>query len=180
MILTDDDELAGLCRILRAHGWTRDVTPPATFDDEYNFVAFGYNVRPLELHAAVAREQLKKLPKFIEARMANLALFRRLTEGLPITQPEMSGDPSPFGLHFTIDVPSAGGPSRRPSWGGRDRLPATDRRAPSPGTPYGRPWAAQETPRADYVHDAGMFLGNGPLDLTNRDRRGGRHHQELV
>ena len=54
----DDDELAGLCRMLRAHGWTRDVKPPEAFADEYDFQVMGYNVRPLELHAAIARAQL--------------------------------------------------------------------------------------------------------------------------
>lgn len=166
MVLTDDDELAGLCRILRAHGWTRDVAPPASFADEYDFVAFGYNVRPLELHAAVAREQLKKLPRFIEARLANLGLFRRLTEGLPITRPDLVGDPSPFGLHFTIDVPA-----QRQALAAALRAAGIDCRLPTGGSftrhAYGRPWAAQETPRADYVHDAGLFLGNGALDLTH-------------
>lgn len=167
MILTDDDELADICRILRAHGWTRDVVPPQWFDEEYNFVAFGYNVRPLELHAAVAREQLKKLPKFIEARLANLGLFRRLTDGLPITQPEFVGDPSPFGLHFTINVPE-----QRQAIAAALRAAGIDCRLPTGGSftrhPYGRPWDTQETPRADLVHDAGMFLGNGPLDLTHQ------------
>lgn len=166
MILTDDEELARLCRILRAHGWTRDVAVPAAFGDEYNFVAFGYNVRPVEMHAAIAREQLKKLPAFIEARLANLALFRRLTEGLPITQPDLAGDQSPFGLHFTIDVPG-----QRPAIAAALRKAGIDCRLPTGGSftrhAYGRPWGAQETPRADYVHDAGMFIGNGPLDLSH-------------
>lgn len=166
MILTDDEEMASLCRILRAHGWTRDVTPAGSFAEEYNFVAFGYNVRPLELHAAVAREQLKKLPKFIEARLANLGLFRRLTEGLPISHPDMAGDPSPFGLHFTVDAPG-----RRQALAAALRLAGIDCRLPTGGSftrhPYGRPWGFQETPRADWVHDAGLFLGNGALDLTH-------------
>ena len=143
------------------------MTPAGAFDEEYNFVAFGYNVRPLELHAAVAREQLKKLPRFIEARLANLGLFRRLTEGLPITMPELVGAPSPFGLHFTIDVPA-----QRQTVAAALRKAGIDCRLPTGGSftrhPYGRPWAAQETPRADYVHDAGMFIGNGPLDLTHK------------
>lgn len=169
MILTDDGELAGLCRILRAHGWTRDVAPPRTFDEGYNFVAFGYNVRPLELHAAVAREQLRKLPTFIERRMANVALFRHLTAGLPIIHPTLSGEPSPFCLHFALRS-AVDARSRRSALAEALRAAGVDCRLPTGGCftrhPYGRPWAAQETPRADLVHDAGMFLGNGPLDLT--------------
>ncbi len=165
MILTDDEELAGLCRILRAHGWTRDVMTPASFEEEYNFVAFGYNVRGLELHAAVAREQLKKLGGFIATRRANADVFRRLAEGLPISHPTLVGQPSLFGLHFALDAP-----------GDRKRLAAAlreagiDCRLPTGGSftrhAYGRRWLSQETPNADYVHDAGMFLGNGPINLT--------------
>jgi CDP-6-deoxy-D-xylo-4-hexulose-3-dehydrase len=166
-ILTDDEELAGLCRILRAHGWTRDVTPPVSFDEEYNFVAFGYNVRPLEMHAAVARCQLRKLDAFTIRRRMNAVLFRKLTADLPIFHPDIDGDPSPFGLHFMVNDHDA-----------RNRLAVAlrgdgiDCRLPTGGSltrhPYGARWSAQETPRADAVHDQGMFLGNGPLDLTDQ------------
>lgn len=166
-ILTDYDELADICRILRAHGWTRDVKPAATFDDEYNFVAFGYNVRPLEMHAAIAREQLKKLPTFINERLANMGLFRRLTEGLPIAHPTMNGEPSPFGLHFEVDDRATRGRLATAL-----RAAGIDCRLPTGGSftrhAYGKPWASQETPRADLVHDTGLFLGNGPLDLTEQ------------
>ena len=69
MILTNDDELNALCRMLRDHGMTR-WQKPKTFDDEYDFRLMGYNVRPVEMHAAIAREQLKKLPRMIENRVA--------------------------------------------------------------------------------------------------------------
>src|ERR1039458_4164491 len=44
MILTDDDECATLCRLLRDHGMTRHVEKPKTFEAEYDFRLFGYNV----------------------------------------------------------------------------------------------------------------------------------------
>lgn len=89
MILTDDTELAHLCRSLRAHGWTRDLpadTPLYRRGDSdhfeaYRFILPGYNVRPLEMAAAVGREQLKKLPGFTAARRRNLALFQELFAG---------------------------------------------------------------------------------------------------
>src|SRR5208282_2297016 len=104
MVLTDDDECARLCRILRAHGWTRDVEKPARFEDEYNFTHFGYNVRPLEMHAAIAREQLKKAELFNSARVHNLALFSTAAQSLPITLPASRGLMNPFGLAFTVDA----------------------------------------------------------------------------
>ncbi|MBF0169149.1 MAG: DegT/DnrJ/EryC1/StrS family aminotransferase [Alphaproteobacteria bacterium] len=86
MVLTDNDELADLVRCLRAHGWTRDLSPESVlfeprdedFFEAYRFILPGYNVRPLELSGAVGREQLRKLPKMTEARRKNHTLFQGL------------------------------------------------------------------------------------------------------
>lgn len=166
-ILTDDDECATLCRMLRAHGWTRDVYEPATFEDEYDFRLMGYNVRADEIRAAVAREQLRKLPGFIKARRENAALFDRLAAGLPITRPAQNGVPSPFSIHFTVD----GGQEARRRLAGALRQAGIDCRLPTGGSfrkhAYGAPWAAQATPNADRVHDTGMFLGNAPWPIPD-------------
>ncbi len=165
MILTGDYNLARLCRMLRDHGATRTVQPAASFDGEYDFRLFGYNVRPLEMHAAIARAQLRKLPQFVAARQANLEAFRRATVGLPLDIPAQRGKPSPFGLPFALRSPEA-----------RDgvvkalRAAGIDCRLPTGGSftkhAYGATWRDQETPRADFVHCAGLFLGNGPFDMT--------------
>lgn len=169
-ILTDDPDVDRACRILRAHGWTRD-TPEMSgtrrdFDREYEFVAFGYNVRGLELHAAVAREQLKKIDAMRTLRQRNDALFRQLTKGLPIQHPFANGLVSPFCLPFLIPSPGA----RREVLANALRSQGIDCRPPTGGSfkmhPYGFNWAAQPTPRADDLHTRGMFLGNGPLDLA--------------
>ncbi len=86
IVLTDDVELAHLCRSLRAHGWTRDLPPDSPlfertdsdFFEAYRFILPGYNLRPLELEGAVGREQLKKVPAMTTARRRNLALFQEL------------------------------------------------------------------------------------------------------
>lgn len=86
MAVTNDDELCDLMRAIRAHGWTRDL-PSGTkvyerkaddFYEAYRFVVPGYNVRPLEMSAAIGMEQLKKLPRFTEARRKNMHLFNDL------------------------------------------------------------------------------------------------------
>ncbi len=163
MILTDDAECNRLCRMLRNHGWHRDSN--VDFENEYDFRLFGYNVRPLEMHAAVAREQLKKLDKFREMRMANIRLFRTMTWDLPIKHQVLVGSPDSFGLPFTAASPDtrnrlalalrAEGIDCRPPTGGSFRLHR-----------YGRKWMNQKTPNCDYIHKNGLFLGNGPLDLS--------------
>lgn len=168
MILTNDVECAKLCRIFRAHGWTRDVELPTSFDSSYNFTHFGYNVRPLEMHAAIASVQLRKLKGFIEARCKNAVLFRDLTSELPIVHPVIRTlDPSPFGLPFTVASPEI-----RLKLVEKLAEKGIDSRLPTGGSftkhVYGKPWASQPTPFADKIHDTGMFLGNGPFPLDEQ------------
>ena len=180
MILTNDEECNVLCRMLRAHGWSRDVQQPASFDDEYDFRVMGYNVRPLEMHAAIAREQLKKYPKHREQRLANVGLFRRMTEGLPITHQQFRGNPDPFGLSFTlnndykrqilVDALRQNGIDCRLPTGGSFRL---HRYCP-------KKTSCQKTPNADRIHRVGMFLGNGPLYLGNHIKRAVDVMQEVL
>ena len=70
-IVTNDDEIYHILLTLRAHGWTRDLPDKNLickkskdpFKEMFRFVLPGFNVRPLELSAAVGIEQLKRLPK---------------------------------------------------------------------------------------------------------------------
>jgi CDP-6-deoxy-D-xylo-4-hexulose-3-dehydrase len=86
MLVTNTAETDHLARVLRAHGWTRDVpadspvrgTPQEPFFEAYRFVLPGYNLRPLEICGAVGLEQLKKLDRMVEIRRANAARFVEL------------------------------------------------------------------------------------------------------
>jgi CDP-4-dehydro-6-deoxyglucose reductase, E1 len=80
IITTNDEELYQIMLSLRAHGWTRNLPNKNhisykedgnDFDESFKFVLPGYNLRPIELSAAVGLEQLKKLPTFIEKRRDN-------------------------------------------------------------------------------------------------------------
>ncbi len=169
-ILTDDPELARLCRLLRNHGnsgWGQD-----DFDRLYNFELFGFNVRPVEMHCAVAREQLKKLDGFVAARRENDAYFRSRTGNLlSVIHPRLTSPcSSPFGLVFRVETPA-----QRRALVANLRAAGIDVRPPTGGSftrhPYGQPWKDQPTPNADLIHDTGLFLGNPPWpapDLVDR------------
>jgi len=63
IILTKDNDFAKRCRLLRAHGWDREVSDPAVsaesdIDTRYKFVAWGFNLRPTELQAGFGIEQI--------------------------------------------------------------------------------------------------------------------------
>lgn len=163
-VLTDDDELARLCRLLRNHGndgWQSD-----DFEQKYRFTHFGYNVRPLEAHCAVAREQLKKLDEMNGQRRLNLQHFYDEAPAQVIHQ-RVTGNPAPFGLAFEVESRE-----RRRALAEALRTEGVDCRLPTGGSftrhPYGRPWRDQPTPRADRIHDCGLFLGNAPFPIPDK------------
>ena len=86
MIVTNNRELYHIILSLRAHGWTRDLPnkneiyekKTQNFDELFNFILPGYNLRSTEINASVGLEQLKKLNKFIIQRRKNADIFKKL------------------------------------------------------------------------------------------------------
>ena len=56
-------------------GWQLGELPKG-YDHKYIYSHLGYNLKPLDPQAAIGREQLKKLPSFIEARKLNWSYLR--------------------------------------------------------------------------------------------------------
>jgi CDP-6-deoxy-D-xylo-4-hexulose-3-dehydrase len=50
---------------------------PAGYDHKYIYSHFGYNLKPLDIQAAIGLQQIKKLPAFVAARRANWEILRR-------------------------------------------------------------------------------------------------------
>lgn len=82
-ICTDDEELATMIRIVRAHGWDRnlDFTKQAeirskfkvnsTFYSRYTFYDLGYNLRPTEINGFIGNVQIEYLDEIIKKRNEN-------------------------------------------------------------------------------------------------------------
>lgn len=79
---------------------------PEDYDKRYTYINIGYNLKPTEIQAAMGLAQLKKLPKFIEARKKNFKiLYETLKEFeeffiLPESPPK--SDPCWFAFPLTI------------------------------------------------------------------------------
>lgn len=112
LICTDDEELYHILLCLRAHGWTRNLPEvnqvtgrksADPFEESFRFVLPGYNVRPLEMEGALGIEQVKKLPRLIEERRRNGALWVERMSGHPhlLIQQEV-GQSSWFGFSLVI------------------------------------------------------------------------------
>ena len=73
------------------------------FYELFNFVVPGFNLRPLEIEAAVGIEQLKKLDKFIHNRRKNAEYFIKKMQTLKnfLTQKEI-GESSWFGFSLIL------------------------------------------------------------------------------
>lgn len=82
--VTDDQEMYHYLLSIRAHGWSRNIPKGSKiyskkedeFYESFNFIMPGYNLRPLEMEAAIGREQLKKLDKIIIQRKKNARYFK--------------------------------------------------------------------------------------------------------
>lgn len=82
-ILTDNDNLASQLRLVRAHGWDRNLSSKrqqkirdkfkvnSTFYSRYTFYDLGYNLRPTEINGFIGNAQLKYLPEIVRKRELN-------------------------------------------------------------------------------------------------------------
>ena len=108
-----DKSDAELMRILRAHGWIREVEDHQPWIDRYPdihprflFVNLGYNLRATELQGAMGLVQLPKLGDYVKTRRKNAEwLSRRLAkhaEHLHCQTETQEGAHSWFGFPITI------------------------------------------------------------------------------
>lgn len=71
MFISNNKELADKARLLRSHGMTTmSYQRAGGHATAYDIVELGYNFRLDDIHAAIAIEQLKKLPGDLEKRIA--------------------------------------------------------------------------------------------------------------
>jgi len=117
LIVTDDEEIYQILLSIRAHGWTRNLPKQNLvcgdksddpFEESFRFVLPGYNVRPLEMEGAIGIEQVKRLPRMIEARRENGKLLQAAMSEHPdlLIQREI-GASSWFGFSLVIRPGSA-------------------------------------------------------------------------
>jgi CDP-6-deoxy-D-xylo-4-hexulose-3-dehydrase len=113
-VATSSSEVADDLRAMRSHGWSRDRTDADSWVSEvtpnqakFLFVTSGYNVRPMELQAAIGLSQLDDLDDFIERR-------RRISErvrlaisqtGLRLIDPTQDTDKNPRESHSWMLLP---------------------------------------------------------------------------
>lgn len=90
-VCTDDPDVAIMLRLVRAHGWDRNLSPESqsllrtkynvasTFYSKYTFYDVGFNLRPMEINGFVGNLQLKYLDEIIDKRQKN---FLRIAKAI--------------------------------------------------------------------------------------------------
>jgi CDP-6-deoxy-D-xylo-4-hexulose-3-dehydrase len=92
MIACSNPEVAEQVKILRAHGWVRNVDPNLydlgnyDIDPRYAFVNWGFNVRPTDIQAGFGLHQLQKLPEFNQRRIELANKFFSFIDNQPFLQ----------------------------------------------------------------------------------------------
>jgi len=90
LVCTDDEELAIMLKMVRAHGWDRNLTPKDRtsvrkkydmFDEffgQYTFYVLGFNLRPTEINGFGGNKQLPLLDKTLKIRFDNFKEFSQI------------------------------------------------------------------------------------------------------
>lgn len=186
MITTNDDGLADAFRLMRAHGWARDLKHfngdvavlnryGSKEDPRYLFLGMGFNFRPTELNAEIGRIQLTKLDSMNGLRNKNAAYiadhFRstngHFIEGLSTFY---NAKPAWFALAFVLRT---GLPYSRDEICGFLKTNGIDTRPIVGGNLARHPafWKYRDMltgplRAADAVHDRGFYIGLPPLDCS--------------
>lgn len=100
-VCTDDEDLATMLKLVRAHGWDRNLSFAkqseirnkfrinSTFYSRYTFYDLGYNFRPTEINGFLGNIQLQYIDEVIQKRNKNfmkmaIPIYRKTEKYYPI------------------------------------------------------------------------------------------------
>lgn len=171
--VTDDEELYHYMLSIRAHGWTRNLPKDSKiykknedeFYESFNFIMPGYNLRPLEMEAAIGSVQLKKLDKIIEQRRENAKYFQeKITKFKDISIQKEIEKSSWFGFAMVLKGKLKGKRNSLVSIfknkGIEVRPIVTGNFTRNKAIEYLDYEIFNKLNNADYIHDNGLFVGN--------------------
>lgn len=102
--VTSSEKLYEIMLSLRAHGWSRDTRQPMSYRNAYEFLYPGYNLRPLEITAAVGITQLRRFEETLKSYQKKASLFKSTVGTIPniIIQREI-GNSSWMGFYMLVE-----------------------------------------------------------------------------
>lgn len=148
MVTTNDRTFYEMMLSIRSHGWTRHLPADNVLGasvESFGFILPGYNVRPLEIQAAIGLEQLKKLPAFVAQRRENASRF-------PYRTQREIGESSWFGMAVFDRESVIGKYEHRPIVSGNFLR--------QPVIKHYKHTVWNGAANADYIHDNAVMIGN--------------------
>lgn len=100
MVVTPDEKIARMLRLLRSQG----------MEHRYQNEVVGFNTRMTDIHAAIGRVQLRKLPEWTRQRQANAAYLDANIKGVVL--PHVAPGASHVYHQYTIRIPVETGAQR--------------------------------------------------------------------
>jgi CDP-6-deoxy-D-xylo-4-hexulose-3-dehydrase len=185
MVVTSDIAQAEQLRILRAHGWVRNIDPTSynlqefpDIDMRYAFVNWGLNVRPTEVQAGFGIRQLEKIDAFGSRRTEMANRFRAyIADSNWLSMPKVGAKAVPSWLGIPLMV-AKNAPFTRLELtsfleknGVETRPIVTGNLARHPVSKLFVEFQGRSFPGADEVHFRGFYIGLSPLQSdSNFDR----------
>lgn len=179
--VTDDEELYHYMLSIRAHGWTRNLPQTSSlytkndddFYESFQFIMPGYNLRPLEIEAAIGKEQLKKLDSFIKIRRDNAEIFKNIMyKDSRFMIQNGIGNSSWFGFAIILAPTIAG---QRDKYikalkkaGIEVRPIVAGNFAKQPAFKFMNATIYGNLSNADYIHENGFFVGNHSIPMKDQ------------
>jgi CDP-6-deoxy-D-xylo-4-hexulose-3-dehydrase len=177
LVATDDVELNQMIRMVRAHGWDRNVTQQQRtelrskwdindFYGPYTFYTLGYNVRPMELQGLIGSIQLKHVDVANENRKRSFARVYDAIDSKDLMIPNQ------YVPAFAIPI-ICSTKEIRDSYVKKCKEMGIETRPIVAGNMNRQPFFKEymnETPLpvADKIHTCGFYLPNHP-DLTEEE-----------
>lgn len=181
MSITDDEELYHYMLSIRAHGWTRQLPYDSAiyskgedeFYENFNFIMPGYNLRPLEIEAAIGLEQLKKLDQFIEMRRENASYLRRKIQGeTSLIMQKECGKSSWYGFALILPKEKEGMRNTYIKALSENEVETRPVMAGNftrqKGLSYAQYSILGDLPNADYLHYNGFYVGNHSVLIKDK------------
>ena len=168
MITTNDNKLYQNLKYLRSHGWDRNFYKKN--QKNFNFVNWGFNVRPTELQAGFGLEQIKKVNRFNLRRRKLYKLFTsKFSKNPNIYFPliEKKSDPSWFSIPIILSEKSKFKRTQLVSFleknGIETRPIIVGNLQHHPVAKVFKEFGKRKFPNADYIHQKGIYIGLNPI-----------------
>jgi CDP-6-deoxy-D-xylo-4-hexulose-3-dehydrase len=181
MFVTDDVDLYHRAMAVRAHGWSRNVPINSVLGnkgadewmDKFSFYTQGYNLRPLEISAAIVLTQMKQIQSFLSFRRSNAEYLKQLMSEIPwikLQNQPTQGSWMAFG--FVIDEDAVKRSElisclSQLNFETRPIVTGNFLKQPVMKTLHENVIAKGAFPNADKIHDKGFMLGNHGRDIRS-------------